>query len=157
MIKERLGLLFTIFLFAVAGWAVVSALDWRQEVAMFPLFVGSMALLLTGTEAIRETLTMLRQGKSPGSGESAVEEVDQTPSKVWAAPLWFFGFVIAVLLLGIPVGLPLMLLFLMRFSFGESWLISVITVIVMEGIALFLFGWLFGVIWPRPLLLEWFV
>ncbi|MFQ5851798.1 MAG: tripartite tricarboxylate transporter TctB family protein [Candidatus Binatia bacterium] len=155
MSLERLGFLFTALLFAVAGWAVFSAVSWRQEVAMFPLFVGTTALVLTGAELIRTTLSMLRCS-SAQVHQSAEDQETETASRAWMAPVWFFGSIVAVLLLGIPVGFPLMLLLLVRYGFGEGWLLSILTVVVLEAIALFIFGWLFGVVWPSPLLLDWF-
>jgi hypothetical protein len=154
MMFARMGLLFTITLFVFAGWAVFSALGWRQEVAMFPLFVGVTAFVLTGTDLIREGISLLRPGPSKSRSRDVAEGESDADSRAWLAPLWFFGCMVAVLLLGIPIGLPLSLLFLLRYGFGESWMLCISTVAVMEIIALFVFGMLFGVIWPRPMIME---
>lgn len=146
---ERFGTLFTLLLLLVAGWAVISAVPWRHEVSMFPLFAGIVALVLTAME-------LGRQMWAAAKGKQGAPAPGDFGFRGWAAPFWFFGCVVGVLFFGIPSGLPLLLVLLLRYGFGESWAISATTGAVMGAVILILFGVVFGVIWPRPLLLDMF-
>jgi len=149
MIRAGTGLLFTLALLAASAWAVVSALGWRQEVAMFPVFAGVVTLVLLAIELCSEV------GAFGRSKENAMREGAADEGRAWLAPLWFFAFIAIVLLFGIPVGLPVMLLFMARYAFGETWVVSVGTAAAVGVVALLVFDVLFGVIWPRPLLMDW--
>ena len=62
----------------------------------------------------------------------------------------------AVLLLGVYVGLPLMLILVMRYGFGESWVVTLVTVTLIEVLIIIVFfGMVIGVIWPPGFLVEW--
>lgn len=151
MMRAGIGFLFTLGLLAASGWAVVSALGWRREVAMFPVLAGGVTLVLLVVEVYREGRAL---GRTPHE-VTYEDEFDSDGQRAWAAPLWFFGFVGAVLVLGIPVGLPVMLLLMARYAFGETWIVSVATAAAVGVMALLVFDVLFGVIWPRPLLMDW--
>jgi hypothetical protein len=154
MIFKWIGVLFALLLLVIAAWSTASALSWRKEVAMFPLFVGISAIALTGAVVIREGRSIMTAKKLQRiSGVRTVEEND-TAARAWQAPCWFFGFVVTVLLLGIPVGLPIMLLLLIKYGFGENWLHSIVTVCIIETVTLVFFGMIYGVVWPEPFLMK---
>jgi len=151
MMRAGAGLLFALALLGGAVWAVVSALGWRQEVAMFPVFAGAVTLVLLAVETFREGRAIVRAEKEV----IRRSESESHGKRSWAAPLWFFAFVGVVLLVGIPVGLPVMLLLMARFAFGETWVVSAGLAVAVGVLALLVFDVLFGVIWPRPLLMDW--
>jgi putative tricarboxylic transport membrane protein len=156
-----LGLVFNVFIVGLAIWAIYASLGWRYEVRMFPLFVAGCLLILAGIELIKKEIPRLFARHKPEriskSSINMESRANQAQAGIpWKGPVWFLTGVMVVLLLGLLVGLPLFLLILVRYGLDERWRMALTMMGVTAGIFL-LFHQVFNIVWPRPLLLDWFL
>ena len=148
------ALTFNAALVAVAAAALLTAMRWPSEVAFFPAGVAGAALLLTGAQLGVEGWRLLRRGRRREAPAAPAQESADETTLGWFGPAWFFGFIVAVILLSIPIGLPIMVILLLRFGFKQRWWVAVGSAILIEVVLLAFFELVIGVIWPDPLLLA---
>ena len=98
-----------------------------------------------------------RDAYTSGSEEEDVSDGrDNIKVKYHSAQLLFFGGIVSVLLLRVYVRLPLMLILVMRYGFEESWVVTLVTVALIEVLIIIVFfGMVIDVIWPTGFLVEW--
>ena len=114
---------FSLFLAAVAAYAVVSASSWPFKAALFPLVMGIPLLALALVQ-----LAFDLQGKTdPAEGPA----MDLAPSADVAPELarrrtllifaWMAGFIVLVLLVGFPLAVPLFMFSYLMLQSAAGW------------------------------------
>jgi uncharacterized membrane protein len=112
--RIRAGALFSLFLAAVAGYAIVAASAWPLKAALFPLVMGIPLLLL----ALAQLVLDLRE-------EPSTERVSELARRRTVAIFaWMAGFVLLVLLVGLPLAVPLFVFAYLLLQSAAGWRLS---------------------------------
>lgn len=108
----------------VAGAAVVIALDWPWKAKLFPLVIGIPVFCMAAAEVVWGLL-------DPAGRSEAMEFKlsGQLPPKVALrrtlfAVAWLLGFLAAIVLLGFPLAVALLVFVFVKFQGREGWGVS---------------------------------
>jgi Tripartite tricarboxylate transporter TctB family len=125
--RIKANALFSLFLAAVAAYAIAAALSWPFKAALFPLVMGIPLLLL----ALAQLFLDLR-GEAGAADGSAVElqpGADVAPEiarrRTAAIFAWMAAFVVLVLLLGFPLAVPLFVFSYLVVQSAAGWGLSI--------------------------------
>jgi hypothetical protein len=124
---------FSLFLIAVAGYAILSASGWSFKAGFFPLATAIPLLMLALTQLLFEFF-----GGPERAEERAVDAEfakDMPPEvvrrRVIAIFSWIAAFILFVYLLGFPIAVPLFVFLFLTWQSKVSWqrsfLLSAIT------------------------------
>jgi TctA family transporter len=165
--------LFTMFMIALIGAAVVASLQWDFSAKIVPLVVGTVALCAAVLSLFNEMCRKPAAAAAEGLAEHAQHEVGEKihmdlvsdtahlPVReiVMRAAL-FFGYLIGFMAVMATIGLiptvGMFVLFFMRYEAKERW-----SLVVPYAVVLVLFIWLafdyfMAVPWPPTLVGQWF-
>jgi TctA family transporter len=165
--------LFTMFMIALIGAAVVASLQWDFSAKIVPLVVGTVALCAAVLSLFNEMCRKPAAAAAEGLAEHAQHEVGEKihmdlvsdtahlPVReiVMRAAL-FFGYLIGFMAVMATIGLiptvGVFVLFFMRYEAKERW-----SLVVPYAVVLVLFIWLafdyfMAVPWPPTLVGQWF-
>ena len=137
--RASLGLALVIM--AVSGWGIWSALAWPLKARLFPLVIGIPLFCL----ALAEVLWVLL-AKEKSENDIAVR-------RTLLAAGWAIGFFVAIVLLGFPVAVPLLVFAYLRLQGKEGWTFSVLFTAGVWAFFYGLFDWLLHLPFPAGLLL----
>ncbi len=154
--RFRLTDLFTVFVLAVLIAAVVIASEWVLRASIIILVLGGVGIVLMTAQLLldifgREVVSIIPE--VPKFELPTIQDTDPKSTlwgtlEIWA---WMIGFVLAVPIFGLAVGLPLFVLIYTKF-YGASWRLG----LILSGlIAAFIFGvyvQIMHVYWPDSLL-----
>ncbi|MGH7870816.1 MAG: tripartite tricarboxylate transporter TctB family protein [Candidatus Binatia bacterium] len=118
------GILFCVFLIAVAAYAIFASIGWSFKAKLFPLSIGIPLLLLATAQLL---LILFGKEETNEGGAMDVEfSTDVEPEIVRRRVLGIFGWIIAfiafVYLLGFPITVPLFIFLYLKFQSEVSWL-----------------------------------
>ena len=130
----------------VAGYAVFAATAWPWKAALFPLAIGVPLFCLATTELLWSLFGDAKTGVVEGD-----PELEGAGRRMLAAAGWMVGFLVAIVLLGFPIAVPLFLLLYLRLQGGEGWILS----IVITGITWAVFYGLFDALLHLPFPAGW--
>jgi hypothetical protein len=151
--KASLGLALAIA--ALSGWAIFSALEWPWKAKLFPMVIGIPLLCL----ALAEVLWVVFGSSAGAKAADFKLTQDQPPEVVRRRTLvatgWIGGFFAAIMLLGFPIAVPLLVVAYLRFEGKESWLFSGAFALMVWGAFYGLFERLLHLPFPPGWLLEW--
>ena len=125
-----------LFIMTVSLIAVLNALKWPFQTALFPMVIGTGIFFLS-----LATLILILAGKGESLGKQtpidrqlseAVDEVAARRATLGAFG-WVFGFFFLIVLLGFPITIPLFVFSYAKFQGKEQWGAS---------LALTFFSWL---------------
>jgi Tripartite tricarboxylate transporter TctB family len=165
--------LFTMFMIALIGAAVVASLQWDFSAKIVPLVVGTVALcaalLSLFNEMCRKPVAVAAEGLAEHAQHEVGEKIHMDlvsdtahlPVReiVMRAAL-FFGYLIGFMAVMATIGLiptvGVFVLFFMRYEAQERW-----SLVVPYAVVLVLFIWLafdyfMAVPWPPTLIGQWF-
>lgn len=161
------SLFFAILMVAVSGLAVLTASKWPFDTALLPLVIGIPMLGLSLLQLIRELVYAL---KSHRRREAPVQAADiQTD---WSVPQavvvrraatlfgYLLGLILAIVLLGFFIAMPLCTFLYLKFHGRETWSLSAaLAVAVLLLLKAFDQGlhpvWLEGVVsWPDVMIRD---
>ncbi len=169
--------LFTMFMIALIGTAVLVALRWDFSAKIVPLVVGTVALIMATMSLFNDMCRKPTAPASEGLAEHAQHEVEgvirekihmDLTSDTGHLPVHeivlgacrFFGYLIAFMavmwLIGLIPTVALFVLFFMRYEGPERWSL-VIPYAVFLVLAIYVaFDFFMAVPWPQTLLGQWF-
>lgn len=115
--------IFSMFLIALAAFAIHSALHWSFKTALFPLSV-SIPLLLLAT--IQLLLEIYGVGDAKESAAIDLDFSTDVPAEVAQRRVvssfsWIVAFIISVYLIGFPLTVPLFIFLHLKFHSKVSW------------------------------------
>jgi len=116
---------------AVFGGAVLAALTWRPQTAMFPMVIGIAGLGLSIWAIASDTMRL----RDTARETSSLSADDSARARTTFA--WIGAFFAAVLLAGFQVGLPLAALAFYRMEARTGWTAALIAAALCAG---FLYG-----------------
>jgi TctA family transporter len=165
--------LFTMFMMALIGAAVVAALRWDFSAKVVPLVVGTVALsaaaLSLFNEMCRKPTAAAAEGLAQHAQHEVVEKIHMDlvsdtghlpVREIAARAALFFGYLIGFMAVMAVIGLiptaGLFVVFFMRYEAKERW-----TLVIPYAAVLVLFIWLafdyfMAVPWPPTLIGQWF-
>lgn len=154
-IKNGAQVRFSLFFLAVFAGAILSGWDWPYIAALMPLYVAAVpGFLLVLVQLYRE-ITDWEERKGQESHGIEMDEVyiakldKKTESQrtlVFFA--WFVGGAVAIWLLGIVIGLPLLVLLYGLIDGREKWSTSLVMGICTLALIWGLFEYLLEMKWP---------
>jgi hypothetical protein len=119
---------FCLFLIAVAGFAIHSALGWTFKAKLFPLAVSIPMLVLAATQLL---LDLFGRAETGGSGPALDLELsaDVPPEvarrRVFGIFLWIAGFILLVFFLGFPLAVPLFMFLYLSLQGDMRWWLTI--------------------------------
>ena len=120
---RKARILFCLFLIAVAGYAIHSALHWTFKAKLFPLAVSIPILILVTIQLVLDLLgkTETREGPAMDLELAADVPPEVARRRVIGIFLWIAGFILLVYLLGFPVAVPLFMVSYLSLQGGIRW------------------------------------
>ena len=146
--RASLGLALVIMV--VSGWGIWSALAWPLKARLFPLVIGIPLFSL----ALAEVLwVLLARENTADSTLSADQPNDVALRRTLLAAGWAVGFFVAIVLLGFPIAVPVLVFAYLRLQGKEGWAFSVLFTAGVWAFFYGLFDWLLHLPFPAGLLL----
>jgi len=120
---RRGRILFSLFLIAVAAYAVYSASAWSFKAALFPLSVSIPLIALTAAQLLLDLFGKAETANGPSVELEFGADVapDVARRRVSATLLWIGGFILLVFLLGFPVAVPVFMLSYLGLQSRAGW------------------------------------
>lgn len=135
------GLLFCVFLIAVAAYAIFAAAGWSFKTKLFPLSV-SIPLLVLATIQLR-LMILGKEETNDGTAMDVDFSTDVPPEiargRVINIFCWIVSFILLVYLLGFPWTVPLFIFVYLKFQSDVSWLYTIVVTAVTWGCFYLLF------------------
>ncbi len=112
----KLRSLFSLLLMIVAAYAVISARHWSFKAALFPLATAIPLFVLAGTQLILELFGGQETTSGPAVELEFSSDVDSAVARKRVAGIlaWIGGFILLVFLVGFPIAVPVVHLFLLE-------------------------------------------
>jgi Tripartite tricarboxylate transporter TctB family len=123
--KAHIG--FSVFLIAVAGYAIYSASYWSFKTGFFPLVVAIPLVILALTDLFFEYLGISEKAAGPAVETEFSNEVppEVARRRVVAMFSWIAGFIVAVYLVGFPAAIPPFIFLYLKVQSQVNWLTSI--------------------------------
>ncbi len=154
--------LFTLFMFGLFVFAVVTVLDLRLITSMLVLVLGSLGALLILAQLITDYCARRGAGgikiEKRGKWEIATfDEADPRATargtlEVWG---WILGLLVSIRLFGLQVSVPLWVMAYTK-THGAKWWLSISLAMFFVAFLLGVYDQVLHVYWPKALLLELF-
>ena len=165
--------LFTIFMIALIGAAVVASLRWDFSAKIVPLVVGTVGLCAAAVSLFNEMCRKPVAVASEGMAEHAQHEVGQKihmdlTSDTAHLPVreiitragWFFGYLLGFMAVMSVIGLiptvAVFVVFFMRYEARERWVLVIPYAAVLVLFIWLAFDYFMAVPWPPTLIGQWF-
>ena len=138
---------------------IVTARQWTFRAALFPMIMGSCALLLSVIEIIMTLLEREGTGseKQPDAMDyKLAEQVDAalTNRRTAMAFRWIIGFFLLIVLFGLNLGIVLFVFSYIKISGKETWPVAIIVTAGSWLLFWGLFVWLLNTPMPEGLILR---
>jgi TctA family transporter len=165
--------LFTMFMIALIGGAVIAALRWDFSAKIVPLVVGAVALsaaaLSLFNEMCRKPTAAAAEGLAQHAQHEVVEKIHMDlvsdtghlpVREIAARAALFFGYLIGFMAVMAVIGLiptaGLFVVFFMRYEAKERWTLVIPYAAVLMLFIFLAFDYFMAVPWPPTLIGQWF-
>jgi len=152
---SKASLILGIGIMLLSGAAVVVAMDWPWKAKLFPLAIGIPVFCMAATEVVWGLL-------DPAARSEAMEFKlsEQTPGRTAVrrtllAMAWMLGFFAAIVLLGYPFAIPLLVLLYLKLEGREGWIFSGVFAIMVWAIFYAVFDRLLHLPFPAGWIQTW--
>jgi TctA family transporter len=165
--------LFTMFMIALIGAAVVASLQWDFSAKIVPLVVGTVGLSAAALSLLNEMCRKPEAAAVEGLAEHAQHEVEQKihmdltsdtghlpVREIIVRAAWFFGYLIGFMAVMAVIGLiptvGVFVIFFMRYEARERWSLVVSYAVVLVFFIWVAFDYFMAVPWPPTFIGQWF-
>ncbi len=165
--------LFTMFMIALIGGAVIAALRWDFSAKIVPLVVGTVALSAAALSLFNEMCRKPAAPAAEGLAQHAQHEVTEKihmdlvsdtghlpVREIAARAALFFGYLIGFMAVMAVIGLiptaGLFVVFFMRYEAKERWTLVLPYAAVLVLFIFLAFDYFMAVPWPPTLIGQWF-
>ena len=167
--RFHLSQLFTMFMIALIGAAVLMSLQWDFSAKIVPLVVGTVGLTAAGLSLFNEMCRKPAAAMTEGLAEHAQHEVQEKihmdltsdtghlpVREIIVRAIWFFGYLIGFMAVMAVIGLiptvGVFVVFFMRYEARERWSLVIPYAAVLVVFIWFAFDYFMAVPWPPALL-----
>jgi TctA family transporter len=171
--------LFTIFMIALIGSALLMSLRWDFSAKIVPLVVGTVALIAAGTSLFNDMCRKPEVGMG-SLVDQAIQEVEQklgqTDQKIHMdlssdtehlpteviikRAARFFGYLVAFMgvmaVIGLIPTIAVFVVFFMRYENNERWSLIIPYAVVLLVAVSFVFDYVMSIPWPPTFIGQWF-
>jgi hypothetical protein len=164
--------LFTLFMIALIGAAVVAALGWDFSAKIVPLVVGTVGLVAAGLSLFNELCRKPAAAPTAGMAEHAQHEVEEKihmdltsdtghlpVREIIARAALFFAYLIGFMAVTAVIGLiptiAVFVIFLMRYEARERWSLVLPYAVLLVFFIWIAFDYFMAVPWPPTLIGQW--
>lgn len=155
--RIRPSLFFILIIMGLSAWGVVTARAWPWKAALFPVVIGVPVFCLAAAELLWD----LFGSSTEARGQTMDFQLSQhLPSEVVvrrtaAISAWILGFLLAILLLGFPIAVPLFVFLYLKIQGQEGWALSSILTATAWGFFYGLFDRLLHLPFPDGWIQTW--
>lgn len=140
---------------ALAGWGVISTFSWPWKAALFPLVIGVPLFCMAAVEVL-----WVLFGSAARSEARDFQLSTDLPAKVMLhrtllVMAWIGGFFAAIVLLGFPVAVPLLVFLYLKVQGQEGWGLSLVVTFAVWATFYGLFDRLLHLPFPDGLIVAW--
>lgn len=150
-------ILFSLFLIAVAAYAVRSAWGWTFKAGLFPLAVSIPLIVLAAAQLLLDLFGKAETANGPSVdlefGADVPPEVARR--RVIGILLWIAGFILLVFLFGFPVAVPVFMLSYLGLQSRAGWWQSIGLTVVAWGFFYIVFQRLIRLQFEAGLVQSW--
>ena len=138
---------------------VYQAHEWRLQARLYPWAIGIPMIILAIIQFILDLKGVERKQKdeAPVMDYQFSQTVEPKLARRRAITMfcWFFGFFLAIWLLGFSITIPLMVFSYLKIQSNEKWTISIILTVLAWLFFYFLFVKLLTLPFPDGLIFTW--
>lgn len=161
--KIRPAAIFSFCAFIFFCVFVYQAHEWRMQARLYPWAVGIPMLILAAIQVILDLKGVKSKESTDGAPPTPMDfqftqDVEPELAKKRAITMfaWLFGFLVAVVLVGFSIAIPLMMFTYMKFQGKESWGLSLVLTVIAFVFYYALFVKVLNLPFPEGLLQSWF-
>lgn len=138
-----------------SAWAVIGALAWPWKAALFPLVIGIPVFCLATAEVLWVLFGSTARSEVMDFQLSTHLPANVTLRRTGLAIGWIVGFLVAIVLLGFPVAVPLFVFVYLKVQGREGWRFAVLFTIAVWAFFHGLFERLLHLPFPAGWIQEW--
>jgi hypothetical protein len=139
---------------------VYEAQEWRLQARRYPWVIGIPMVVLAFIQLVLDLRGVERKQGSdaPVDFQFAQTTLEPAVARNRAITMfaWFFGFFLAIILLGFDITIPLTIFSYLKMQSRERWAISIILTSAGGFLYWGLFVWLLNLPFPDGLIFTWF-
>ena len=139
----------------LSGAAVIIAMDWPWKAALFPIVIGIPVFCMATAEVIWGLLDPAARSEAMDFQLSAQLPQKITTQRTLLAIAWMLGFLAAIVLLGFPLTVALLVFVFVKFQGREGWVTSGIFTIVVWAFFYAVFDRLLHLPFPAGWIQTW--
>jgi hypothetical protein len=152
--RTSLGL--AVAIMVLSAWGIYAALEWPLKAKLFPLVIAIPLFCLATAEALWVLFGKANAAEASDFKLSEGESVEVARRRTLLAAGWVLAFLAAIVLLGFPIAVPLLVFVYVKFQGKESWLFSIIFTAAVWAFFYGLFDLLLHLPFPEGWLFSWF-
>jgi len=139
----------------LSGAAVVIAMDWPWKAALFPIVIGIPVFCMATAEVIWGLLDPAARSEAMDFQLSGHLPQKIATQRTLLAIAWMLGFLAAIVLLGFPLTVALLVFVFVKFQGREGWVTSGIFTIVVWAFFYAVFDRLLHLPFPAGWIQTW--
>jgi len=155
--ESKGNLVFSIFLLAIAGYAVFSASHWSFKTGFFPLAVAIPLIILVLLHLVLEILGGTEKSTRPAVAAEFANDVapEVARRRVVETFSWIAGFILLVFLVGFPAAVPLFVVSYLTLQSRIGWLQSITLTAATWGFFYYVFQRLLNLQFEAGVIQSW--
>ena len=151
--RASLGL--ALFIMAISGWGVYTALEWPLKAKLFPLVIGIPLFCLAAVELMFAVFGKGDAGQAADFKLSEGQPREVVLRRTLLASGWILGFFVMVVALGFLVAVPVFVFLYLRLQGREGWVFTTVFTAAVWACFYGLFEMLLHLPFPAGWLLAW--
>jgi hypothetical protein len=140
--KPRINfhLLLALAVALVGGYALYASMDWPFRTALFPRVIGVPLLLLALIEMALSAFGTEKEREGHAVDFELTTDIDPLVARRRTLTIiaWILGFFVLILLVGFPLGVPVFVFLYLKLAGKEGWgmtfVLTVISWLLMKGL-----------------------
>ena len=152
---SRASLILGIGFMLLSGAAVVIAMDWPLKAKLFPIAIGIPVFCMATAEVVWGLLGPAARSEAMEFRLSEQADGKAGARRLLLAIAWMVGFLVAIVLLGYPLAVPLLVLLYLKFPGREGWVFSGLFALAVWGVFYAVFDMLLHLPFPAGWIQGW--
>ena len=152
---SKASLVLGLGIMVLSGWAVFAAWGWSWKAALFPLVIGIPVFCMAAAEVLWVLFGSTARGDVMDFQLSSHLPAKVTLSRTLQAVGWTLGFFGAIVLVGFPIAVPLLVFLYLKLEGREGWAFSLVFTFAIWGFFYGLFDRLLHLPFPAGWIQTW--